>query len=255
MTAQAQHRAEVLEEMLLDAGLSQDAELRRALVSLGSFADLPIPDPGPELAALLAPPVDQLDRRRKLRRHRTTVVGIAFAAGMGLGATGVAASSAPSGGTGSPSVQHLLEDWMPSWSIAPSPSFGAADSRPPAGEPSPEPSALQGDSGLPEPDPTIEHEEPAMPDGGAAAGKVPDSGAARQQKSSSGEEPGKAPEHAAQEAAVRRSPGGGAGQSSPRAPQTPASAAHAGEAAKSATKNGAAPGDDPVLPWLKKADR
>lgn len=253
MTPHAKHRSDVVEELLLDAGLEQDAELRRALLSLGAFADLPVPDPGPGLAVLLAPPGDQLARRRKLRRHRATVVGLAVVAGMGLGATGVAASSAPHAGPGSLSVQHLLEDWTPSWSIAPSPSAGAADSAPPSPGPSPELVAGEGDGALPEPDAATGAEESPVVDGGAAAGNVPASSEGHQQSSRAGE-PGKAPGQAAQEAADGRNAGGGASQGSPGA-APPGSAARSGEAARNATKNGAAPGGGPVLPWLKKANR
>jgi hypothetical protein len=137
MTPQAQHFAAVAEEMLLDAGLAQDAELYRALLSVGQLADLPVPVPSGQLAALLGEPGqppsgdrfshrrddaatspgDELGRRRRLRSHRPTVVGLALVAGMGMGVGTVAASPAGSAPTGSLSIQQMLEDWAPSWAI------------------------------------------------------------------------------------------------------------------------------------------
>lgn len=136
MTPQAHHTADTVEEILLDAGLGQDADLRRALLAVGSLADLPVPAPTGQLAALLATgtcdaagkdaqgsdtaqgtPGDESGRHRRLRAHRPTVVGLALVAGMGMGVGTVAASSADPAHTGSPSVQQLLEDWSPSWAI------------------------------------------------------------------------------------------------------------------------------------------
>lgn len=134
MTPQAHHAAAAVQEMLLDAGLGQDAELSRTLLAVGLLADLPVPAPTGQLAALLAAgtcdvpgnvpqggdgagsnPGNELGRRR-LRAHRPTVVGLALVAGMGMGVGTVAASSDPAH-TGSLSVQQLLEDWSPSWTI------------------------------------------------------------------------------------------------------------------------------------------
>lgn len=137
MTPPAHSRAAAVDEMLLDAGLEQDPGLRRALLAVGSLADLPVPDPSGQLAALLGTPVrqaqedaphhgsdsntgslgDELGRRRRLRAHRPTVVGLALVAGMGMGVGTVAASSSGPAHTGSLSVQQLLEDWSPSWTI------------------------------------------------------------------------------------------------------------------------------------------
>lgn len=137
MTPQAQHLAAAVEEMLLDAGLEQDAELRRALLAVGSLADTPVPVPSGQLAALMGAtdceawedvprhvsdaatgnPVYELGRRRRIRAHRPTVVGLALVAGMGMGVGTVAASSAGPAHTGSPSIQQLLEDWSPAWTI------------------------------------------------------------------------------------------------------------------------------------------
>lgn len=137
MKPQARHLAAVAEEMLLDAGLAQDAELRRALLAIGQLADLPVPVPSGRLAALLGAPVhaalddapgrrrddtadgpgDELGRRRRLRSHRPTIVGLALVAGMGMGVGTVAASPAGSAPAGSLSIQQMLKDWAPSWTI------------------------------------------------------------------------------------------------------------------------------------------
>ena len=137
MTPQAHHPAAAVEEMLLDAGLGHEAGLRRALLAIGSLADQPAPAPSGQLAALLGIPpreapldathpgsdvagskaVDDLGRRRRLRAHRPTVVGLALVAGMGMGVGTVAASSAGPAHPGSPSVQQLLEDWTPDWTM------------------------------------------------------------------------------------------------------------------------------------------
>ena len=118
MTLNASRLLETVDEMLLDAGQSHAGELRAALLSLGTLASLPAPVPGAELAALLAGPRDQLSRQRRLRRHRPAVVGLAVLAGMGLGVSGVAATASGQGQPSSPSVQHLLQDWVPAWNVA-----------------------------------------------------------------------------------------------------------------------------------------
>ena len=262
MTPQAHHSAAAVEEMLLDAGLAQDGELRRALLSLGALADLPVPRPGPELAALLVHPVDQLQRRRKLRRHRAAVVALTVAAGMGLGATGVAASSVPHSGAGSLSVQHLLEDWSPSWSIAPAPSSGSAHTQPPAAEPAagygPEPVPGVRDSTVP--DPGGSQGEQSAADGGAAAKTPPASGAVPHRETGSAQEPAHTPENAAQEAGAKDGKGSGNGQGSAGSGTSgPAGVqgipAPAAEAARNATKNGTAPEGGPVQSWLNKSNR
>ena len=122
MTPYANVLPDLVDEMLLDAGLGQEDRLRSALLSLGALASLPAPAPSGDLAALLAEDgggsaADGLARRRWQRAHRPTVVGIALIAGMGMGAGGVAASSPPPGQPGSPSIQLLLQDWAPGWSL------------------------------------------------------------------------------------------------------------------------------------------
>jgi hypothetical protein len=122
MTPQTHVLPDPVEDMLLDAGFGQDDRLRSALLSLGSLASLPAPVPSGELAALLADDGSrlvggELGRRRWLRAQRPTVVGLALIAGMGMGVGGVAASSLPSGHSGSPSIQHMLQDWAPAWTL------------------------------------------------------------------------------------------------------------------------------------------
>jgi hypothetical protein len=128
----------VVDDMLTDAGQAGDPDLRGILLSLGSLASLPAPAPSGRLALLMAgslmeaaepsaagpdgreddqgAAVDELARQRRLRRHRPTILGLALLAGMGTGIGGVAASSPARGGS-SHSVQQLLENWSPSWTI------------------------------------------------------------------------------------------------------------------------------------------
>lgn len=152
MTPNASRLLETVDEMLLDARQAHESELRAALLSLGTLASLPAPAPNAELAALLAGPRDQLARQRLRRRHRPAVVGLAVIAGMGLGVTGVAASASGHRQLSSPSVQRLLEDWAPSWTISgaptaapaarllPEPQPAMAQEAEPAAEPVPAPS-------------------------------------------------------------------------------------------------------------------
>lgn len=119
--------ARTVDDMLLDAG-ETDARLRSALLSLGSLRSLPVPEPGAELAALLlSGPAHQLERHRLLRRHRGSVVGLAVIAGMGLGVTGVAATGSVPDGSANSSVQQMLADWSPAWTIAAAPFAVPAD--------------------------------------------------------------------------------------------------------------------------------
>lgn len=118
MTRQASRLISTVDEMLLEAGQEQDTELRAALLSLGALASLPAPPPNARLAALLDSRPGSLSWRRRLRRHRPAIVGLAVVAGMGLGVTGVAASASRPAEQASASVQHLLEDWAPSWNVS-----------------------------------------------------------------------------------------------------------------------------------------
>jgi hypothetical protein len=130
MTTSNDFSGGTVDEVLLDAGHSEVHELRALLCSLASLAQLPAPAPGPELAAMLAGPCDELTRQRWLRKHRPAVIGLAVLAGMGLGVSGVAAtSSVPGTGSGLRSVQLLTSDWIPAWTI-PLPSRPTAAQRP-----------------------------------------------------------------------------------------------------------------------------
>jgi hypothetical protein len=138
MTRYPESLHHVVDDMLIDAGQSGDSGLRGILLSLGSLASLPAPAPSGQLALLMAgsateaaetaaprsdgrevdqgAAADELARRRRLRRHRPTILGLALLAGMGTGIGGVAAGS-PAPGGASHSVQQLLENWSPSWTI------------------------------------------------------------------------------------------------------------------------------------------
>ena len=124
MTSASDKLVTFVDDMLQDAGLGQDTELRDALVTLGALGSLPAPAPTGELAALLAAadhedsagdqpngdrPDDELARRRR-RLNRPTALGLALVAGMGLGVGGVAASSTAPGNS---AMEQLMEDWAP----------------------------------------------------------------------------------------------------------------------------------------------
>jgi hypothetical protein len=129
MTTKEDISGGTVDQLLLDAGHSDLPDLRAALLSIASLAQMRAPAPGPELAAMLAGPRDETTRQRWLRRHRPAVVGLAVLAGMGLGVSGVAATSQASGGSLGPwSVQQLTSDWTPGWTLPLPP--GAARDRP-----------------------------------------------------------------------------------------------------------------------------
>lgn len=112
MTYRDSEREAMVDELLLDADLVDAADLRQALLSMGSFANLEAPTPGAELSAMLAGPHDEVSKRRWRHKHRTAVVSVAVVAAMGLGVSGVAAAS--SGFTRNPSfIDELLGNYRP----------------------------------------------------------------------------------------------------------------------------------------------
>lgn len=118
MTTRNDFSGGTVDQLLLDAGHADVPELRAALLSMASMAQIPAPAPGRELALMLAGPRDELTRKRWLRKHRPAVVGLAVLAGMGLGVSGVAATSQASGdGAGPWSVQQLTTKWAPAWTL------------------------------------------------------------------------------------------------------------------------------------------
>lgn len=130
MTSNASSLIRTIDEMLLDAGVDDAAGLRETLLAVGSLSILPVPEPGPELAALLSGHTHQLARHRLLRKHRTTVVGLAVIAGMGLGVTGVAATGTAPDAQASSSIQKLLQDWAPGWTVAGTPAASGTAANP-----------------------------------------------------------------------------------------------------------------------------
>jgi hypothetical protein len=123
MTTREDFSGGTVDQLLFDAGHSDVPELRAALLTIASLAQMQAPAPGPELAAMLASRRDELTRQRWLRKHRPAVVGLAVLAGMGLGVSGVAATSQASGdGYGPWSVQQLTTGWTPGWTLPLSPS-------------------------------------------------------------------------------------------------------------------------------------
>ncbi len=141
MTYRDTEREAIVDGLMLDAELSDASDLRQALLSLGSFANVPAPAPGAELAAMLAGPHDELSKRRWRHKHRTAVVSVAVVAAMGLGVSGVAAAS--SGFTRSPSFDGLLGNFAPRWSAS-TPVLPAPDAPKVSTEPAPavDPAAL-----------------------------------------------------------------------------------------------------------------
>lgn len=140
-------RDAIIRELMLEAGLTDDPVLADSLKAVESFASMPAPVPGPALAAMLAGtaaavgpvaeggmapgigtatgdptderPVDELGKRRQLRKHRPVVIGAAVLTAMGLGIGGVAASSSGFG-KGTPDfMQSLISGWAPGWTTAP----------------------------------------------------------------------------------------------------------------------------------------
>lgn len=158
MTCTEPMRNEVIDELMIDAGLWNAPEIRATLDSLASLAAFAAPRPGPELAAMLAgPPAapapltttseagvaddpaaagdsapagdpaesvdpaqpDELGRRRRLRKNRPIVVGAVVVATMGLGVSGVAAATAGLTGEQQNIFQRLISHWVPAWAPAP----------------------------------------------------------------------------------------------------------------------------------------
>ncbi|MCZ9883517.1 hypothetical protein [Arthrobacter sp. B2a2-09] len=119
-------RDAIILELMLEAGLTDAPELTDSLKALESFASMPAPVPGPALAAMLdgstagaSLPLDELGKRRQLRKHRPAVIGAAVLITMGLGVGAVAAAS---GGfsKGTPEfMQALVSGWAPGWTTAP----------------------------------------------------------------------------------------------------------------------------------------
>jgi hypothetical protein len=134
-------RDAIIQELMLEAGLTDNPALTDSLKALDSFSSMPAPVPGPALAAMLAGsgtaavsdagaaastgespvefPLDELGKRRQLRKRRPAVIGAAVLTAMGLGVGGVAASSAGFS-KGTPDfMQALISDWAPGWTTAP----------------------------------------------------------------------------------------------------------------------------------------
>ena len=119
-----------VDRLLIDAGHTDVPELRAALLSIASLAQMQVPAPGPELAAMLAGPQDELTKKRWLRQYRPAIVGLAVLAGMGLGVSGVAATSqVAEGGPGLWSIQELTTDWTPGWTLPLAPAGSDQDGR------------------------------------------------------------------------------------------------------------------------------
>lgn len=245
-----------VDEMLLDAGAAGDADLRAALLALGALAALPAPAPSGDLAQLMAAagspggapgdaPGDELVRRRRRRTiHRPTLLGIAIIAGMGTGIGGVAASSPAPWQSGSLSVQSLLADWSPSWSLsAPAPApvtalpveaeVSAVPEQPvqatqpgPLASSTPLPDATQPDSAGRM---TARQQPSAGPQGAA-----PDtSGRASENGGAGGKGSAEAPGRSSVELPAAAS--GGAGQAGPGTPTVPGGNATAGESGLTGT--------------------
>ncbi len=281
MTLNASRLLETVDEMLLDAGQSHAGELRAALLSLGTLASLPAPVPGAELAALLAGPRDQLSRRRRLRRHRPAVVGLAVLAGMGMGVSGVAATASGQGQLSSPSVQHLLQDWVPAWNIAggvpsaspaaglwPDPLGAAQEGVAPAAGPAPAKSGSAPSSSAPsESTPSSSAASESTPPGSTPSEPAHSNSAQSETAHSTSAQPGaEASEAAGAEKARTDDAGAAAGQAAATpglavqgAKQSAAkvqadAARQAGKAQRQAAGTRAGK-PDPAASWLKKFSR
>lgn len=265
------HAARVLDtvdQMLLEAGQEDAADLRAALLSLGTLAEMPVPAPGPKLAGMLSgTPVhttrreamareaavraevarqgarfrsDELARRRALRRNRSAVVSLTVMAGMGLGATSVAASL-PDATDNHVSVQHLLEDWAPRWTIK-GPS--AAGDRVPTQQPVPGSAEPQGTG-------ATKASDAAEGQGGVAVTGPGASGAAGNGKAQAAENT-----HAGTDAGIpRQTPAGEGAKPAAGGEQDEPEEAHAGEHGEhpaNAGKPGAGQKASPGTRWLKK---
>lgn len=142
MTYRDMEREDIVDELMLDAGPTDAPDLRQALLSMRSFANLPAPAPNAALAAMLAGPHDEVSKRRWRHKHRTAVVSVAVVAAMGLGVSGVAAAS--SGFTRTPTfVDELLGNFAPQPSAA-APALPTPDAPKVSTEPAPpvDPAAL-----------------------------------------------------------------------------------------------------------------
>ncbi|MDI3194113.1 hypothetical protein QK290_06515 [Pseudarthrobacter sp. AL07] len=169
MTSNASSLIRTVDEMLLDAGWADTAGLRETLLAVGSLASLPVPEPGSELAALLSVQTHQLARHRLLRKHRTAVVGLAVIAGMGLGVTGVAATGTAPGAQATNSIQQLLQDWAPAWSVAGAPAANGRAANPTEVQPPAEPASP--DDAAPVPPENVDPETALPEDGPENAGQ------------------------------------------------------------------------------------
>jgi len=145
MTFRDSDREAIVDELLLDADAADSTDVRLALLSMGSFANLAAPAPGAELSAMLAGPHDEVSKRRWKHKHRTAVVSVAVVAAMGLGVSGVAAAS--SGFTRNPTfIDELLGNVRPQPAAAglalPTPDAPRVTTEPaPVGDPAAIPSA------------------------------------------------------------------------------------------------------------------
>lgn len=267
MNPHATRVLDTVDQMLLEAGQQDAADVRAALLSLGAMGAMPLPAPGPRLAELMAgTPAhttrreamareaaaheavarqgarlrsDEMARRRALQRNRSAVVGLTVIAGMGLGVTGVAASL-PDMKEGHTSVQQLLQDWAPRWTIA-APG-GTAGESPAAQEP-----GLQGAAA----DPTGSAvKESVIPAGPGSSGSAGDGKSPAAKKTAAAPEPVNG-EAAADDASDKQ-------QEADEGPGQPLNGgkATAGEPAESqqakAGRSGAGQKASPGARWLKK---
>lgn len=198
----------IVDELLLDGGLSGAPDVRQALLSLRSFANLPAPAPSAALARMLAGPHDEVSKRRWRHKHRTAVVSVAVVAAMGLGVSGVAAAS--SGFTRTPTfINELLGNFTPQPSAAPA--LPTPDAPKVSTEPAPsvDPAALPPATGSPAVPRTAENSDAALP-----SGQTP-----IQQASGAQPAQGSQPAPGAQAADVANVPPSGAAAELPRAGQ------------------------------------
>ncbi|MBT2584911.1 hypothetical protein [Arthrobacter sp. ISL-95] len=238
MTYRDSEREAIVDELLLDADAADSPDVRRALLSMGSFANLAAPTPGAELSAMMAGPHDEVSKRRWRHKHRTAVISVVVVAAMGLGVSGVAAAS--SGFTRNPSfLDELLRNVRPQPAAA-APVLPIPDAPRVVTEPAPvaDPAAIPpvpGAGSIPVPDSVASGQTPAQ----VQAPAQPQVPGAVQAPAKPSEQPAAGPAHSS------ATPGSATPGSATPGSATPGSAKPGNATPGGATKPNTAPNPTP----------